>query len=974
MSKYTKTIAATPEADRANVSKSLKTSIHKHTGFGHIEDPSKSSAIDPSKTAGYSEEVIRYAENLKYQGELGNTGSTQIFEDEFYLQYAQRQKNISYNAKFTKIYGSVDTAPDPAYAQYSYEEIIAMANNGVNIPKPVLAWAKGQQEADITDYIVVSDDYNSKGERTDEADINNIRLEMKKYTFEANKIQKDMERKAQDASVQISKAQESAKKQNNAIIQNSKLQTEEISKELKSLEKKNKEGKLTSSERSRYKKLSNMLQKSAEEKNNMLKTNSDLDNFLVSIDKLNTEAKQANIIAQKSIDTAINFSKINKSLNIFNKSHAYKAAATNNSTITDSLSFIDDDQLTYIGEKIARTLEEISNETLDNLNPETINITIMHANAHSKASSKSSSKSGSVTETIPEPTIPEDSKPEETIPEPTTPEDSKPEDTIPEPTTPEDTKPDETIPEPTTPEDSKPEETIPEPTTPEDLKPEETISEPTIPEDSKPDETIPEPTTPEDSKPEETIPEPTIPEDTKPEENIPEPTTPEDTKPKETIPEPTIPEDSKPDETIPEPTIPEDSKQEETIPAPTTPEVSKPEETIPEPTIPEDTKPEETIPEPTIPEDSKPDETIPEPTIPEDSKPKETIPQPVSTELRSSSQVQLRHTSSGYKTDKTTIKSISSMNKNINIQIPSENEETDNNPIVDFSTDGNHISGGFTMKNRYIASNNHQVMISERKKHNINDEFGEDQLNQIWDDEFQNDNDPNNVSNDDITNNQNQRNSQRRISTRQNRFVASSYRGSNAGNTDEEEDLKIHPQTAAQKSNSKNIIPDDSFGKTEDIHLAEIKRSQVTLQNQNSRIEDEIEDEENKIEENLSYNITPRTQNINKSMSLSHVVKDDEILSAFDNSELSSSINSYKPNDIKTASNNMAHFLKEVSVADENMRAAASSRANIVSMNDTTDKTDLKLEKFNKTGAIESKKKVQKVNAANSTQNGKNNK
>lgn len=42
MSKYTKTVANTPEAERASVLKSLKTNIHKHTGFGNVKDPSQS--------------------------------------------------------------------------------------------------------------------------------------------------------------------------------------------------------------------------------------------------------------------------------------------------------------------------------------------------------------------------------------------------------------------------------------------------------------------------------------------------------------------------------------------------------------------------------------------------------------------------------------------------------------------------------------------------------------------------------------------------------------------------------------------------------------------------------------------------------------------------------------------------------------------------------------------------------------------
>ena len=197
MSKYTKAVAA------GNTDKSLKTSLSNHTNFAHIDDPSKTMPIDPdciervtvydstasgrllTKSTSYNSKVVALAEQLKYQHENGN--ATQSLPDEFYLQYAQRLLSIQYSSKYGNVIPGIDVAPDPKYAQYSYEEIIAMANNGVNIPKEVLAWAKGQQEADVVDYIVVSDnDESSNDETNGESELNKVRSEVKAYAIKSN--------------------------------------------------------------------------------------------------------------------------------------------------------------------------------------------------------------------------------------------------------------------------------------------------------------------------------------------------------------------------------------------------------------------------------------------------------------------------------------------------------------------------------------------------------------------------------------------------------------------------------------------------------------------------------------------------------------------------------------------------------------------------------------------------------------------
>ena len=379
MSKYTKTVAATPEADRANVSKSLKTSIHKHTGFGNIKDHSKSLPIDTNEAAGYSPEVVALAGQLKYQGEQDFTpsgGQNQKFSDAFYLQYAQRQINMSFNGHYEKVLGGLDVAPDPKYAQYSYEEIIAMANNGVNIPKAVLGWAKGQQEADVTDYVIVSDnseynDENFKNQKTGESEINKIRAQVKDYSVKSKKAQEDIIKKSEKTNEYAGKASDISKKQKNILNQSSIDKTEKMVNEWKELDKKKKEGTITSSEYAEYTKLSKKLDKNSDIIKQMQKDAVQLDDFLDSIDDLQNKTTEGRNIAGSTINAAANLSNLDDGLNIFYRAHAYKMASTTSSSLADTLSGINDIQLSLVAEKIGHDLENISNEANVSINSDT---------------------------------------------------------------------------------------------------------------------------------------------------------------------------------------------------------------------------------------------------------------------------------------------------------------------------------------------------------------------------------------------------------------------------------------------------------------------------------------------------------------------------------------------------------------------------------------------------------------------------
>lgn len=389
MTKYTKTIANTPEAERTNALKSLKTSAKKHTGFGYVQDPSKTMPIDPDKTAGYSSEVIALAQQLKYQYEhdsAGSNGENSKFNDEFYLEYAQRQIRMKNNSMFDGVWGGIDDVPDPAYAQYSYEEIIAMANNGVNIPKAVLAWAKGQQEADVVDYVVISDnvdyiDEHSQDNQKGESEISKIRAEVKDNALKAKKAQEDITRNREKTSELKNQANSIAKEQKNIFKNNSIDKTEQMVKEWKKLDKKKKnEGKLDSSENAKYKKLTEKLSKNGQIIQDMQKKTLDLDGFLDSIDNLNTETNEGIITAHKTISSANLLSDLDDRLNIFFRVHAYTIADRSSGMLENTLGNLDDFQLAIVSDKIGHDLEDIGNDTLNMIRDEETQETVKFAN------------------------------------------------------------------------------------------------------------------------------------------------------------------------------------------------------------------------------------------------------------------------------------------------------------------------------------------------------------------------------------------------------------------------------------------------------------------------------------------------------------------------------------------------------------------------------------------------------------------
>ena len=98
---------------------------------------------------------------------------------------------------------------------------------------------------------------------------------------------------------------------------------------------------------------------------------------------------------------------------------------------------------------------------------------------------------------------------------------------------------------------------------------------------------------------------------------------------------------------------------------------------------------------------------------------------------------------------------------------------------------------------------------------------------------------------------------------------------------------------------------------------------------------------------------------------VSYVRKDSETRSGFDKSSFNTELDINNASDVKKANEYAKAYTRDVNDADEKSKAAASS-TNASTQSDTT-KADVKLARFNKDGAIDSKRRSQKVNAASAS-------
>ncbi len=264
--------------------------------FSYLETPENVSTITSDKLGNYSNEVIYYARQLKYQHEKDyvpeNPDSAhpdQRHSDDYYLECAQKYYNLdrlkSFAALMKKACLGVDTIPDSDWSVYSYEEIIQMANNGVYVPEEVLHWAMAQREADVTSYVVVTDDANNDNNSSTEevsadSDINNLRNIAKQNIVKSVNQQEVLDLKNDEVQNLTQKALRVKAETKSFKGRSQETKLARKTKRLQELDQKSKEQKLNPFEKKELKKLRRELGEESSIRQEMQKKTQELESFL----------------------------------------------------------------------------------------------------------------------------------------------------------------------------------------------------------------------------------------------------------------------------------------------------------------------------------------------------------------------------------------------------------------------------------------------------------------------------------------------------------------------------------------------------------------------------------------------------------------------------------------------------------------------------------------------------------------------
>lgn len=245
------------------------------------------------------------------------------FSDAYYLDYARSLELQKMRGAHNEIYSNLSSIyeiTDPEWAGYSYEEIIEMENNGYKIPDDVLQWAHAQQQADVTSYVVITDDastddYSSTEEAKDDNSLDNIRQKAIKYITQADNSIKETELQVQEFQKKIQKANDIKKEQEDSYKE-SMNKINDLTSEWKTLDNKNKNGALTKSEQKRYIELGKLLNgKDGTLMSNIQQDSAELDDFLSSLESLNTKIDKNLEISQDVIQAGRELGKFSRNYN-----------------------------------------------------------------------------------------------------------------------------------------------------------------------------------------------------------------------------------------------------------------------------------------------------------------------------------------------------------------------------------------------------------------------------------------------------------------------------------------------------------------------------------------------------------------------------------------------------------------------------------------------------------------------------------
>ena len=345
--------------------------VNSNRSFGKIDPTASPLPIDAALAEGYSPEVVVYAERLK--GQYYDPNNPDKYSDSFFLEYASREFSICYSYRFGVKKSGLDDVPDPRFSGYSYVEILSMVNNGYNVPKEVIAWAKAQQEADVVDYVVLSEDAENStasetGEVSNESETNKLRAQAKEQIVKTHKSQKSLNTQKDNLEVLTQKAADITQKQSKILQDNSLGEMENMIKDWKVLDEKQKDGVLSSFEQGIYKKLSQKISTSTKAFKEVEENSRSLNEFLDSIESVRYESSDAINTAQETIDASYNLSNLSNPVNEANRKHTYQTVKSSDTgLLNDILAGVTDDTISYVAEHMGQDLNVSGQSSLEDV-------------------------------------------------------------------------------------------------------------------------------------------------------------------------------------------------------------------------------------------------------------------------------------------------------------------------------------------------------------------------------------------------------------------------------------------------------------------------------------------------------------------------------------------------------------------------------------------------------------------------------
>ena len=319
--------------------------------------------LDENLCAKYSEEAIIKAKQLK-----AKHGTN--FSDAYYLDYAKSlelQELIAANREIHKRRVVHCEIKDVDWAGYSYEEILAMEANGYIIPEEILQWAHAQQQADVTDYVMVSDataleDNTTSATGDPQNELGNLQTKAKQNIAKTEIAFEDAAINIEEYKLNADKAEEIQKEQNFFY----KKMLDEITKDKQEYDRlceKKENGKLSKFEEIKLKKLSKNFNDKGNGLVNKIKENhEELETFLSSLDELNEDISENLTLAKETIKSGKDLGEYEKTYNESQLPTATSGAIFDgNGKASDTLYGVKGEEISELAIEKGSELEEFSN-------------------------------------------------------------------------------------------------------------------------------------------------------------------------------------------------------------------------------------------------------------------------------------------------------------------------------------------------------------------------------------------------------------------------------------------------------------------------------------------------------------------------------------------------------------------------------------------------------------------------------------